>query len=140
MECFSVPTLTSNNDDLIELTCYSVVESAVDLDFSLEGPLVEGECMVEAAPVAASRGAVLCRYSVKLWISEVEDLLGVYQFAFWRASPSVAVPLIVSLCREELGLPIEEADFTLVRELDRRWYGVLLRMTTVVLKQHILTA
>ena len=35
---------------------------------------------------------------------------------------------------------IEEADFTLVRELDRRRYGVLLRETTVVLKRQILAA
>ena len=139
-ECFSIPTSTSNNDNLIELTCDSVVESAVDFNLSLLGPVVESESMAEAASVAASSGAVLCRDSVKLRISKVEDLLGVHQFAFWRASPSVAASLIVSLCRKELGLQIEEANFTIVRELDRPRCGVLLRVTTVVLNRQILAA
>ena len=77
---------------------------------------------------------------MKLLLSEIEDLLGVYQFAFWRVSPSAAIPLIVSLCRNELGLRVKETDFTLVRELDRRRYGVLLRVPTVVLKRQILAA
>ena len=32
VECFRVPSSTNNNNDLIELTCDSVVESAVDFD------------------------------------------------------------------------------------------------------------
>ena len=77
---------------------------------------------------------------MKLRLSEIEDLLGVHQFALWRVSTSAAIALIVSLCRNELGLRVEEADFTLVRELDRRRYGVLLRGPTVVLKRKILAA
>ena len=77
---------------------------------------------------------------MKLRLSEIEDLLGVYQLAFWRVSPSAAIPLIVSLCRNELGLRVKETDFTLVRELVRRRYGVLLRVPTVVLKRQILAA
>ena len=45
-ECFSVQTSTSNNNDLIELTCNSVVESAVVFDLSLLGPIVEDESSV----------------------------------------------------------------------------------------------
>ena len=86
-ECFSVPTSTNNNNDLIAITCDSVVESAVDFDSSLLGPVVGGEFVAETAPVAASSGAVLCWNSVKLRISEIEDLLDVHQFVFCRASP-----------------------------------------------------
>ena len=71
---------------------------------------------------------------MKLRVSEIEDFLCVHQFAFWRASPSAAIPLIISLCRDELGLRVEKADFALVRELDRRRYGFSLRVPTVVLK------
>ena len=140
VECFRVPSSTNNNNDLIELTCDSVVESAVDFDLSLLGPVVEGESVVETVLMAVSIGAVLCWDSMKLRISEIEDLLGAHQFAFWRTSTSVAVPLIVSLCQKELGLQIGEADFILVRELDLRWYGVLPRVTTVVRKRQILAA
>ena len=96
--------------------------------------------MDETVPVAASSGAVLCRVSMKLRVSEIEHLLDVHQLAFWRASPSAAIPLIVSLCREQLGLRVEKSDFTLVRELDRRRYGVLVRVTSVVLERQILAA
>ena len=122
----------------MELTCDSVVQSAISFHFLLLVPVVEGESVAETAPVAASSGAVLCRDSMKLRISEIEDLLGVQQFAFMRASRCAAIPLKVSLYRDELGLRVEKTDFTLVREPDRRRYGVLLRVTTVVLKRQIL--
>ena len=138
-ECFDVPTWIINSD-VTESTCDSVVQSVSDFDLSLLGPVGEGEPAVETAPVAVSNGAASCRDSMKLRLSEIEDLLGVYQFAFWRVSPSAAIPLIVSLCRNELGLRVKETDFTLVRELDRRRYGVLLRVPTVVLKRQILAA
>ena len=124
----------------MESTCDSVVQSAAGFDLSLLGPVGEGESVVETAPVDVASGAASCRNSMKLRFSEIEDLLGVHQFAFWRVSPSAAIPLIVSLCRNELGLRVKEADFTLVRELDRRRYGVLLRVPTVVLKRQILAA
>ena len=69
-------------------------------NLSLLGPVVEGESLADTAPVAASSGEVLARGSVKFQISEIDDLLCVYQFAFWRTSPSAAIPFIVSLCRE----------------------------------------
>ena len=137
-ECFSVPTPIINDNDSMGLTCDSVVQSAVDFNLSLLGPVDEGESMAEKAPVAAFSGAVLCRDSMKLRVSEIEHLLGVHQFAFWHAFPSAAIPLIVSLCRDELGLRVEKADFTLVKELYCRRYGVLLRVTSVVLKRQIL--
>ena len=59
-ECFSISTLINNNNDLMGLTCDSVVQSAVDFDLSLLGPVGEGESVAETAPVAASSGAVLC--------------------------------------------------------------------------------
>ena len=96
-ECFDVSTSISHNNALIGSACNSILESAVDIDLSLLGPVVEGESAAEAAPVVASSGAVLCRDSVKLRISEIKDLLGVHQFSFWRTCPSVAVPLLVSL-------------------------------------------
>ena len=139
-EFFSVPTSTIDNSNAMESTCDSVLQSAADFDLSLLGPVDEGESVAETAPVDFSSGATLCRDSMKFRVSEIEDLLGVHQFAFWRASPSFAIPLIVSLCRGELGLRVAMADFTLVRELDRRRYGVLLRVPTVVLKRKILTA
>ena len=61
-----------------------MVESAVDFDLSLLGPVDEGESVAETAPVDVSSGAALCRNSMKLRVSEIEDLLGVHQFAFWH--------------------------------------------------------
>ena len=139
-ECFDVCPSSSHNNASLGSACPSVMESVDDFDLSLLGPVEEGESAAKAATVVAFRGAALGRDSVKLRIYEIEDRLGVHQFAFWRASPSVAVSLLVSLCREELGLQIEEADVTLVRELDCRRCGVLLRVPTVVLKQQILAA
>ena len=139
-ECFSVPTSIINDSDSMELAFDLVVQSTVDFDLSPLGPVDEGQSVAETAPVAASSGAVLCRDSMKLRLSEIEDLLGVYQFAFWRVSPSAAIPLIVSLYRDALGLQVEKADFTLVRELDCCPYGVLLRVTSVVLKPQMLVA
>ena len=133
-ERFSILASIINDSNAMESTCNLVVQSAIDFDLLLLGPVDEGES------VAASSGAALCRDSIKLRVLEIEDLLGVHQFAFWRASPSAAIPLIVSLCRDELGLRVEKGDFTLVRVLDRRLYGVLFRVTSVVLKQQILAA
>ena len=127
-ECFDLYTSSSHNNASTGSACNSMVESAVDFDLSLLGQVDEGESVAETAPVDVSCGAPLCRDSMKLRASEIEDLLGVHQFAFWRASTSAAIPLIVSLC------------FILVRELDRRQFGVLLRVPTVVLKRQILAA
>ena len=139
-ECFSVPTSTIYGGSATELTCVSVVHCAADFNLSLLGPVDESESVAETTSVDDSSCSALCRDSMKHRVSEIEDLLGVHQFAFWRASPSAAIPLIVSLCRNELGLRVERADFTLVRVLDRRRYGVLLRVPTAVLKRQILAA
>ena len=109
-ECSSVLSSIINDSDSIELTCDSVVQSAVDFDLSLLGPVDEGQSVAKTAPAAACSGAVLCRDSMKLRVSEIEDLLSVHQFVFCRASPSAAIPLIVSLCRDELGLRVEKAN------------------------------
>ena len=107
-ECFDVPTSTIDSDTM-ESTCDSVVQSAADFDLSLLGPVGEDESVVETAPVDVTSGATSCRDSVKLRLSEIEDLLGVHRFTFWRVSPSAAIPLMVSLCRNELGLRVKEA-------------------------------
>ena len=138
VECFSVPTSIINDSDSMGLTCDSVVQRAAHFDLSLLGPVDDGESVAETALVAASSGAVLCRDSIKLRVSKIEDLSCVHQFAFFCASPSAAIPLIVSLFPDELGLRVEKADFTLVREVDRRRYGVLLHVTSVILKRKIL--
>ena len=137
-DCFSIFTSAINNHDSIDLPCESVIESVCDFDLSLLGPVVEVKSLAEATPVTVSSRVVLIQDSVKLRISEFEDLLGAHQFEFWRASPSAAIASIVSLCRQELVLRVEETDFTLVREPDHRRYGVLLCVTSVVLKRQIL--
>ena len=139
-ECFSVPASTIDDGNAMELTYASAVQNAADFDLSLLGPVDESESVAETISVDVSSCSALCQDSMKLRVSEIEDLLGVHQFAFWRASPSAAIPLIVSLCRNQLGLRVERADFTLVRVLDRQRYGVLLRVPTVVLKRQILAA
>ena len=104
LECFSVPTSTIDGDDAMELTCASVVQSAADFDLSLLRPVDESESVAETTSVDVSSCFASCQDSMKLRVSEIEDLLGVHQFAFWRASPSAAIPLIVSLCSDELGM------------------------------------
>ena len=123
-ECFDVSTSTSYNNASIGSTCNPIINSAVDFDLSLLGPVDESESVAETTSVDVSSCSALCQDSMKLRVSEIEDLLGVHQFAFWRASPSAAIPLIVSLCCNELGLRVDRADFTLVRVLDRRRYRV----------------
>ena len=75
----------------MELTCASVVQSAADFDLSLLGPVDESESVAETTSVDVSSCSALCQDSMKLRVSEIEDLLGVHQFAFWRASPSAAI-------------------------------------------------
>ena len=83
-ECQFVAS-TIDDGNAMELTCASVVQNAADFDLSLLGPVDESESVAETTSVDVCSFSASCQDSMKLRVSEIEDLLGVHQFAFWRA-------------------------------------------------------
>ena len=70
-------------------------------------------------------------------VSRIEELLGIYQFAFWKVKPDKAVNIITHLCRDNFGWGVSETDFKVVQGLDHRW-GVLFQVSSLELKKKIL--
>ena len=142
----------SLNDSLLDETLHALIGSVGSHD-----PLVTGSdfanavrdfdlslfihvpeiLMVDAvdtgAPVSAS-----VRDSLKLRVSEIEDHLGLFFLAVWRVSSRRAVRELTLICQELFVPGPTEDDFSVVRELDVRRGGVLLKVSSLRWKRGIL--
>ena len=143
-ECFNVPDSISGDEQEVvdpgELGHMLVAQSLLDFDLSLLPP----SSVSVSKPGAASGVEAETVYgscdSVQLRISDLEERFGVIQFAFWRVTSSSTISAIVSLYRETSNLAVSEADFCVVRPLNRRKGGVLFRVRFLVLKRRILAS
>ena len=120
------------------VTFMSVAQSLMDFYLSL---LDTGSASVSssgAAPGVVSEAPDDSQDSLQYRISDLEERVRVFQFAFRRVLPSVAVPMLVSACRAVSQLAVSEADFFVVRLLHRRKGGVLVRVPSLALKREIL--
>ena len=102
--------------------------SVNDFDLSLLGPTTENSLIT----------ANLVYDSLKLRISDIENNLGIFQFSFWKVLPNNAPRVLSSLCCELLSLQVSENDFTVVRKLDHRRSGVLVRVSSFFIKNNVL--
>ena len=87
---------------------------------------------------SVTNASVLVYDSLKLRISDIEDNLSIFQFSFWKVLPSSAPRVLSPLCRELLSFQVSESDFTVVRNLDHRRSGVLVRVFFLFIKDKIL--
>ncbi|XP_043469444.1 uncharacterized protein LOC122510651 [Leptopilina heterotoma] len=74
-----------------------------------------------------------------LRIVDIEESLGIYQFAFWRVPFGTAARTICDLCSSILQIPFDISDFKIIRRLDSKRKGVIVRVPSVELKRTILT-
>ena len=141
----------SSNDSVLDETLHALVgtvessssiiadsfDSAVrDFDLSLLNQVSEtpsGDALDSGVPASAG-----VRDSLKLRISEIEDQLGNFYLAVWRVSPRRAVREMTLLCQELFVPGPSINDFSVVRELDVRRGGVLLKVSSLNLKRAIL--
>ena len=141
----------SSNDSVLDETLHALVgtvessssiiadsfDNAVrDFDLSLLNQVSEtpsGDALDSGVPASAG-----VRDSLKLRISEIEDQLGNFYLAVWRVSPRRAVREMTLLCQELFVPGPSINDFSVVRELDVRRGGVLLKVSSLNLKRAIL--
>ena len=112
----------------------SLVDSIEDFDLSLLEP--------SASSSSSSPGdfAVFVprRDSQQVRISEIEDKLGVF-YVSWRAlHPSRAIESMTLTCQDLVDSSVSRDSFAVVRVLDSRSPGVLLRVASLELKHRIL--
>lgn len=72
-------------------------------------------------------------------IIELEERLNIFQFAFWKVSSDKAINILCNLCGLIFGKTFSKDEFKVVRELDSRRRGVLMRVRSLELKQNILS-
>ena len=119
-----------NSSGIDERVNGSSVKSCIeDFDLTLLDPILVN---------ADKKIGDLKRDSVKLRISDIEDTLGIFQIAFWRVSPDNAPRILASLCCDLLSISVVEKDIKVVRQLDCRRCGVLVRIPSLVIKHQIL--
>ena len=108
----------------------SLLNYADDNQHSLSGNSEES-VFVESLPIVSKIDSLSRR------VEKLEELLGIFQIAFWKVKADRAVRVIVDLCQNKLGLAVSEKDFSVVQPLDSRRKGVLLQVSSAELKQKV---
>ena len=125
-------SLDSNIPNRVNSSIAIVTEESAIHDFDLE--------LLDSVPKSVDSVPSVLKYdSLKLRISEIENALGIYQFAFWKTTAQNSIAIISSLCRDVLEISVTEKDFSVVRQLDHRRSGVLLRVSSFIIKDKVLS-
>ena len=124
-------SLDSNIPDQVNSSITIVTEESAIHDF---------DELLDSVPKSVDSVPSVLKYdSLKLRISEIENALGIYQFAFWKTTAQNSIAIISSLCRDVLEISVTEKDFSVVRQLDHRRSGVLLRVSSFIIKDKVLS-
>ena len=104
----------------------SLLNSADDNQLSVEtlSGNSEESVSVESLPIVSKIDSLSRR------VGKLEELLGLFQIAFWKVKADRAVRVIVNLCQNKMGLAVSEQDFSVVQRLDSRRKGVLLQVSS----------
>lgn len=68
----------------------------------------------------------------------IEEHLGFFYVAFWKIKVEDAVNTIVTVCRERFNWDVSVNDFEVVQSLECKRAGVLLRVSSMLLRDKIL--
>lgn len=130
---FSSDSFEENNvESLNNVNCVSYIEN-FDLSFL---PLTETENLKVTSNTAVNSVTKLERILCRL--RKIEECLGIFYIAFWKVKIDIAVETIVTVCRERFNWEVSEKDFTIAQPLKCRRAGVLLRVSSIFLRDQIL--
>ena len=132
-EWFGAPDYSSPQTPGL-LTEHSVVDSVADFDLSLLEPSSSSSSSSSEAPAlfAPRRDSLLVR------VLEIEDRLGVFNVSVRGVRPRRAIESMSLACQELVYSSVSRDSFAVVRVLDSRSPGVLLRVASLQLKHRIL--
>ena len=112
----------------------SLIDSVADFDLSLLQPSVSSSSSSSGDPALFAPR----RDSLQVRISEIEDRLGVFYVSVRGVRPSRAIESMTLACQELINSSVSHDSFAVVRVLDSRSPGVLLRVASLELKHRIL--
>ena len=75
--------------------------------------------------------------SLAFWVSQIEEQLGIFYLSFWGLRADRAVEVLSSICRDQFDWGVLDSDFIVVQRLSSRRVGVLIRLSSLDLKQRI---
>ena len=132
-EWFDAPDYSSPQTSGL-LTEHSLVHSVADFDLSLLGP----SSLSSPASSGDSTLFLPRRDSLQARVSEIEDRLGVFYVSIRGVRSSQVVESMTLACQALFDPSISRDSFSVVRVLDSRNPGVLLRVASLELKHRIL--
>ncbi|XP_051162397.1 uncharacterized protein LOC127282264 [Leptopilina boulardi] len=92
--------------------------------------------LFEPSPIVAS---VSQHRLLALRVADLEERLGIFQFAIWKIPFENAATIISNLCTSIIGIECSAQDFTVIRKLDVKRSGVLVRVPSLMMKELIFT-
>lgn len=72
-------------------------------------------------------------------LRQVEERLGFFYLAFWKAKQESAVNILTSICRNRFKWEVSFEDFKIVKPLDCKRAGFLLQVSSIIWRDKILS-
>ena len=89
-------------------------------------------CSSNVLPLVSRSDSLIAR------VSYVEGLLGIYHLAFWGFHSEGTIKILVTLCRNAFEWDVTEQDFVAIHRLDNGRAGILVRVSSLNLKERVL--
>ena len=124
-------------------SCLNFSQAIADFDLSVFGSLEDINKVDVSRNSETERQTVIPGFfkkdSLVFRVSQLEDRLGIFYLSFWGLWASRAAEFLSLFCRENFNLDISERDFVVVHQLNAPRVGVLIQLSSLQLKQQILS-